>query len=266
MAGAAEYQVMSVALDILTALQPDFPPCHVVLDTPPGKINVEKWRRVEQRTGDPQVTYLLGALPDPPSRNDIIGLRDASPVIRRRRVAVAALMWGYGIFGARRNEWVSNISAFLASPDLDAVLESCHEKLAAGSVAAAYELFTTPERGSIRAEKYRGLGSAYFTKILYFLARNAPPGNAAQYPLILDGKVSWALAQLTSYRQLVRPASYRPCPDCEAYAWYVTTMHAWAARLNVLPEVIEYYLWREAGKRSSRLWAECVDQHKRHWP
>jgi hypothetical protein len=177
-------------------------------------------------------------------------------------------MWGYGMSGARwGDKWVSNVSGFLASPDLDGVLEKCEEKLAAGSIAEAYDLFTTTERGGTRTERYGGVGSAYFTKILYFLARNAPAGSVAQYPLILDRKVSWALAQLTGYRLLVRPASYRPRPDSGAYERYVKTMHAWAARLKVLPEVIEYYLWREAaGQRGSRLWEECVDQHARHWP
>jgi hypothetical protein len=84
--------------------------------------------------------------------------------------------------------------------------------------------------------------------------------------LILDTKVSWALAQMTGYRLLSRPASYRPRPDSEAYARYVKTMHAWAARLGVLPEVIEYYLWDEVGEPGSPLWAECVAQHTLHFP
>ncbi len=45
---------------------------------------------------------------------------------------------------------------------------------------------------------------------------------------------------MTGYRLLVRPEGYRPRPDSSAYAQYVKTMHAWAAELNVLPEVIEY--------------------------
>jgi hypothetical protein len=260
---------MSVPLDILIALQRNFPALRQVLDQPPGRINVTQWRRVAQRTGDPQVAYLLGALPDPPSRNDIIRLRHENPAIRRRRVAIASLMWGFGLGGALQRGWVSHISDFLTSPDLDDVLARCEEELAAGNIAGAYRLFTVPDRRGpegLETERYRGIGFAYYTKILYFLARNALPADAAQYPLILDTKVSQALAQLSGYRLLVRPDSYRPRADSAAYACYVKTMHAWAASLNVQPEVIEYYLWREADHTGSPLWAACVTQHTRHWP
>jgi hypothetical protein len=37
--------------------------------------------------------------------------------------------------------------------------------------------------------------------------------------------VSMALAQLTGYRLLVRPADYRPRPDSTAYVQYVRAMH-----------------------------------------
>ena len=33
---------------------------------------------------------------------------------------------------------------------------------------------------------------------------------------------------------------------------YVKAMHAWATRLEVLPEAIEYYLWDEANKSAHR--------------
>jgi hypothetical protein len=256
---------MSLPLDILTALRPEFPPLHQVLDKP-GKINVAQWRLVEKRTGDSEVTYVLGALSDRFSRNDIIGLRHASPSIRRRRVAIASLMWGYGMGGARWKDWVSNISDFLASPGLDAVLADCEEKLAVGAIAEAYKLFTHPGRGDTEEENHHGIGSSFFTKILYFLASNALQDSPSRYPLILDTKVSWALAQMTGYRLHARPASYRPRPDSEAYAQYVRAMHEWATRLDVRPEVIEYYLWSEAGEPGSPLWAECVAQHTLHFP
>ena len=47
----------------------------------------------------------------------------------------------------------------------------------------------------------------------------------------------------------------------EAYVRFVKAMHAWASRLDVLPEVIEYYLWAEAGKSGSLLWAACEARH-----
>jgi 8-oxoguanine DNA glycosylase-like protein len=134
-------------------------------------------------------------------------------------------------------------------------------------MAGAYKLFTQhPEHDIPEKEKHHGIGSSFFTKILYFLARNAPQDSRTQYPLILDTKVAWALAQMTGYRLLSRPASYRPRPDSEVYARYVKTMHAWAASLDVLPEIIEYYLWNEAAKCGSPLWEACADQHDRHFP
>ena len=127
-------------------------------------------------------------------------------------------------------------------------------------------LFTGPGREETERESHKGIGSSYFTKILYFLARNALQDGRAGYPLILDAKVSTALAQMTGYRLLVRPAGYRPRADSWAYAQYVKRMHAWADQLNVLPDVIEYYLWSEAGKPGSALWEACRVRHDLDFP
>ena len=75
-----------------------------------------------------------------------------------------------------------------------------------------------------------------------------------------------AFAQMNGYRLLVRPASYRPRPDSWAYAQYVKRMHAWADNLNVQPDVIEYYLWSEAGKSRSTLRKACRAQHDLDFP
>lgn len=253
---------MSVSLSILTALSPSFPARGTVLNQR-GRINVPQWRRVEEQTRDPQVTWALEALPNTVTRSDIIGLGHEDPNIRRRRVAIASLMWGYGIRGARWGRWAGDISNFL-SPRLDVVLAECEANLTAGAIAEAYKLFTCPAPGGTEREAHHGIGSSFFTKILYFLARNTLQDSSAHYPLILDTKVSRALAQMAGYRLLVRPEGYRPRPDSGAYAHYVKTMHAWADKLNVLPEVIEYYLWTEAGE--SPLWAECTVQHAQDFP
>jgi hypothetical protein len=141
------------------------------------------------------------------------------------------------------------------------VLADCEAHLTAGAIAEAYKLFTRPGAGDVELENHRGIGFSFITKILYFLARNSPDGVPTEYPLILDTEVSKALAQLTGYRLLVRPADYRPRPDSAAYAQYVKTTHAWAYQLKVLPEVIEYYLWNEASRRGSPLWSACQRQH-----
>lgn len=195
-----------------------------------------------------------------------MALRHDDPRIRRRRVAIASLMWGYGISGARwGDKWVSHVSEFL-SPSLDATLEQCQESLSQGAIAAAYALFTRPGSGTTERERHPGVGIPFITKVLYFLARNCFEGKSIEYPLILDTKVSMALSQMTSYRLLLRPADYRPRPDSEAYARFVSAMHAWATRLNVLPEVIEYYLWREVGNSASSLWKACKAQYLINFP
>jgi hypothetical protein len=73
------------------------------------------------------------------------------------------------------------------------------------------------------------------TKILYFLAKNALQDSSADYPLILDTKVSMVLAQMTGYRLLVRPASYRPRPDSAAYVQFVKAIHAWQSSWTFSP-------------------------------
>ena len=202
---------------ILTALASGFPAPRVVLNQP-GQINVAQWELVEERTGNPEVAWALGVLPNPVTRNNIIGLRHANPNIRRRRVAIASLMWGYGISGARWGaQWVSDVSNFLG-PDLDAVLASCEANLTVGAIAEAYQLFTLPGPRDTELEGYRGIGSSFFTKILYFLARNALQDGSAGCPLILDTKVSMALSGSPATGCLSGPRATAPArtpaPTC----------------------------------------------------
>jgi hypothetical protein len=243
---------VSVPLDVLTELAPHFPSSGQVLGQG-ARINEKRWKEVAAQTGDPEVAWALSNLSRPITRSDIFGLRHTTAAIRRRRVATASLMWGYGITGTRWGSWVTDVSDFLSS-SLDPVLTDCEAHLSAGRIAEAYKLFTHPGPKGIEAENHRGIGIPFITKLLYFLARNSPDA-AVEYPLILDTEVSRALAQLTGYRLLVRPADYRPRPDSTTYVRYVTAMHTWASHLDVLPEVIEYYLWAEASKSGSPLWA-----------
>lgn len=255
---------MSVPLDILAVLKPNFPADGVVLNQA-GQVNAGQWTKVANRTGDQEVVWALSSLPRPITRRSIIDLWHEDPGIRRRRVAIASLMWGFGIAGARWGDpWVANVSDFLG-PSLDDILAKCEASLTDGAIAQAYGLFTRPGPRGIELEDHHGVGFSFITKILYFLARNSLGDTKTEYPLILDTKVSMALAQLTGYRLLARPGDYRPRPDSGAYARFVKAMHAWASRLGVLPEVIEYYLWVEAGK-SGLLWAACQTQHDLNFP
>ena len=248
---------MSVPLGILADLKRNFPSSDQVLGQG-ALINEQRWRDVAVQIGDPEITWALNNLPRPITRNVIIGLRHGVPTVRRRRVAIASLMWGFGITGTRWGSWTTDISSFL-SPGLDPILTQCETHLTNGAIDQAYRLFTHPGRAGVEQENHRGIGIPFITKVLYFLARNAPGETPTEYPMILDTKVSYALAQLTGYRLLVRPDDYRPRPDSTAYARYVKTMHTWASKLDVLPEAIEYYLWAEASKRGSPLWT-AVDR------
>jgi hypothetical protein len=71
---------------------------------------------------------------------------------------------------------------------------------------------------------------------------------------------------MTGYLLLARPADYRPRPDSTAYVRYVKALHAWAFCLEVLPEVIEYYLWAEASGSGSQLWAACLALYGENFP
>jgi hypothetical protein len=247
---------VSIPLDILAVLAPNFPSSGEVLSQR-AHINENRWGQIAKQTGDPEVTWVLGHLPRPITRSTIINLLHEDPKVRRRRVVIASLMWGYGITGTRWGTWVNDISKFLSSPSVDAVLAECEAHLTAGAIAHAYRPFTHPGRGGIEQENHQGIGIPFITKILYFLARSALGDTSVRYPLILDTKVSMALAQLTGYRLLVRPSDYRPRPDSTAYDQYVMAMHAWASELDVLPEVIEYYLWNQASRVDSPLWSAC---------
>ena len=114
---------MSIPLDILTVLKPHFPPSGQVL-AQGARINEERWREVATQTGDVEVAWVIDNLSQPITRSDIISLHDPNPAVRRRRVAIASLMWGYGITGTRWGSWVTYISDFL-SPGLDLVLADC---------------------------------------------------------------------------------------------------------------------------------------------
>jgi hypothetical protein len=163
---------VSVPLEILTALRKHFPSSGHVLGQG-ARINEERWREVAAQTADPEVTWVLNNLSRPITRSDIIGLHHPNPAIRRRRVVITSLMWGYGVTGTRWGSWVTEISDFL-SPSLDAVLADCEAHLSAGRIAEAYRLFARPGPGGKEAENHRGIGFPFITKMLYLLARGTP--------------------------------------------------------------------------------------------
>ena len=94
---------MSLPLRILEALAANLPAPDAVLNQP-ARINAGQWELVAQRTGDPEIAWALRALPNRLTRTKIFEISHANESIRRRRIAVASLMWGYGVSGARWGE------------------------------------------------------------------------------------------------------------------------------------------------------------------
>jgi hypothetical protein len=251
---------MSVPLTILQQLKPNFPNSAVVLNQR-FSINRGHWSAVHTLTGDPEVAWLLANLPNGISRQDVIGLTDPTRTVLRRRIAVAALMWGYGVSGFRWGKKLDTALSTMLGQQLNQVLAGCEANLLNNNVEAAYRDFVKIGRGGREDSLYASVGPPFFSKILYFLGKNL---GMKKYPLILDTKVSINLAQLTGFRLLVRPADCRPLPDSGAYGLYVEYMHAWAASLAVAPEVIEAYLWEHASNPA--FWSLCRKAHIAQFP
>jgi hypothetical protein len=100
---------VSVPLDILTVLKPNFPPSGQVLGhgTP---INEDRWNGVATQTDEAEVAWVISNLSRPITRSNVIGLRDPNPVTRRRGVAIL-LQVGQGLAGvisrSRICEWLN---------------------------------------------------------------------------------------------------------------------------------------------------------------
>ena len=228
---------MNVPLKILTDLADGFPTDDEVLRKP-ERYHGDLWRATFVGTDaspashgrDDDVAWLLESYPSALSRDQILGIDHPDPGTRSRRILIASLMWGYGTGGLRFRGMV-DIAALLADGSLNERLIRCHDGLGQGDVRSAYSALT----------EIRGIGSAFFTKFLYFLGRSLDADP--EYPLILDTRVAESLAWLTGYRELVAAESYRPMNDPESYAAYVATMHRWARHLRTTADAIEFYLW-----------------------
>jgi len=150
----------------------------------------------------------------------------------RRRLLVATLMWGYGERGGRS---YTNAKRVLAVTSLDRKLEECAAAIGDADVRAAFSAIAG----------LSGYGIGYFTKYLYFLAREIDWRSQAAKPLIFDSRVEDKLnfikvrwdAPLTGRRSAVA-----------RYLHYCETAQSWATELGLAPgvggaEKIEQYLF-----------------------
>ena len=97
------------------------------------------------------------------SRRDIFALGDKAregDAADRRRLLIATMMWGYGPRGGRS---YTNARRALQAPDIDRRLAACADALMRAEIRSAYTAI----------DGLSGYSEGYFTKFLYFMARNA---------------------------------------------------------------------------------------------
>jgi hypothetical protein len=154
----------------------------------------------------------------------------------RRRLLVGTLMWGYGPKGGRS---YTNANRVLKVGGLDRKLDECATAIHDVNIRAAYRAI----------DGLSGYGSGYFTKYLYFLARELDWGDQAPKPLIFDSRVESTLVFIAKALN-VRWDEYliERRSAVARYLYYCETAQSWAADLGLPPgvegaEKIEQYLF-----------------------
>ena len=188
----------------------------------------------------PEVEYLVNAFPDGRiTRQDLFTLgrqARAANAETRRRLLVATLMWGYGELGGRS---YTNAKRVLTVVGLDRKLEKCASAIVDGDVHGAYSALTG----------LSGYGSGYFTKYLYFFARDGDWLSQSPKPLIFDSRVE---GKLDFIKKALGVAWDSPLTGRRSavarYLHYCDTAQSWATELALPPgvrgaEKIEQFLF-----------------------
>jgi hypothetical protein len=151
-----------------------------------------------------------------------------------RGVFAATMIWGYGPVGYGASRTARIVSSH-SRDDLG-------RRLAPLAVAASRGPGDAWDAITDKDTRIRGLGTAFGTKVTYFLASSAdrPP---APLPLIADINTSWAIWDLCA---IPRSAFGR-----SNYLCYVETAHRWAQELQCPVDEIERALF-EHGKTVRR--------------
>ena len=222
------------------------------------RYNVQRWKDAfvsaesasAQCFHDDDVYWMVTTHPTSFTRQEILDIAEGTEpdLTKYRRMFVASMAWGRGTrarfpwFSKTRIGFRDRIAALLRDAEFDGCLQRCVDHLQKRDVKLAYQEWSEA--------KFPGIGSAFFTKTLYFLGRSL--GDHWDYPLVLDSRVSEALAYLTGYRQLVAlGTNYQPANDAvETYPRYVCKVHGWASSLASHGECLERLLFDLVDKKA----------------
>lgn len=167
---------------------------------------------------------LIGAFSDGViTRTDLFHLGDlarAGDLADQRQLLIGTLLWGYGPRGGRS---YINARRALNAANLNQKLAACIAAIKRADLRQAYlSLLGLP-----------GYQEGYFTKYLYFAARNAPWPSDCVKPLIFDSRVRATLEFLAralgANWESALPARVAPF---DRYQHYCQTVHRWADDLG----------------------------------
>jgi hypothetical protein len=143
----------------------------------------------------------------------------------RRRLLIATLMWGYGPLGGRS---YINANRVLGVTGLDKQLADCAAALRDADARAAF----------LALDGLSGYRIGFFTKYLYFLARDSLWDSDVAKPLIFDSRVENTLNFLRRALNVQWDAPLTPRHSAVTrYLHYCETVQAWATQLSLEPGV-----------------------------
>ena len=202
------------------------------LPAPGARYNSKNW--MQTFVGDPDLMGILKKFPSPISRNQVASLYGGGNF---RQLFLASMIWGHTTrgYGPYRTRLI------LGHPQTHQVIQTAVGLVVANKIKSAYESMSIP-----------GLGSAFFTKFLYFVGLGA---NIRPLPVILDTTVAGAFERMsvqggwkfTDFANVTRNKDggigYIK-PFGEGYMRYVDTVNQWSKQLGCPPDHVEYFMFR----------------------
>lgn len=158
------------------------------------------------------------------------------------RLFCSSYIWGQGSNGYGRAR-VERIIRTTPPEQLSAVIASARARLAEHGPLSAYAYL--PGAGSTCTVPC--WGPAFFTKLLYFAATPPAPGSA----LILHNLTAGIVADISGLPHLVDERGRSGRWTKYRYGVYLAWMTMVSAKLDVLPDLLEYALFTE-GRRQTK--------------